>query len=261
MSDAIIETQTSGVMRATKAAYRELIKLSPARPAMAIIYLPCLLARSHCRSPTTSKASKESQHLDNSLRSFAAPQQYIHTHMYNTPFSRVISQSELAFPTSQSLASSPNLEAKNDMNNITTTTTTHSPLPTMATMSPPGTTTRPTPPSQVAPTSSAASKSWYSAPSAPAPTMIGPSRPKRMPAGRHVMIGGPSSPSSTLSPAASAGHAPEQSQQRLNNQHMSMRPMNQSMNAMSSSAQATNGSSYGNPNGPARTEKLDMPRA
>ncbi|KAK0511683.1 hypothetical protein JMJ35_006256 [Cladonia borealis] len=150
------------------------------------------------------------------------------------------------------------------MNNITaatTTTTTHSALPTTATMSPPGTTTRPTPPSQVGPTSSA-SKSWYSAPSAPAPTMIGPSRPKRMPAGRHVMIGGPSSPTSTLSQATPTGHhGPEPSQQRLNNQHMSTRPMNQSMNAMPSSAQATTGSSYGNPSGPARAEKVDMPRA
>ena len=39
MSDAIIETQTSGVMRTTKAAYREMMKLSLARPAMAFIYL------------------------------------------------------------------------------------------------------------------------------------------------------------------------------------------------------------------------------
>ena len=80
MSDEIIEKQTSGVMRANKAAYREMIKHFLARHAMAFIYLPVLLAPTVV-FPTRSKSSKESLHLDPSSRSFASPQQYIH-HIY-----------------------------------------------------------------------------------------------------------------------------------------------------------------------------------
>ncbi len=80
MSDAIIETQTSGVMRANKAAYREIIKLSLARSVMTFIYLSFLLAPTVV-FPQGQKSSKESLHLDPSSRSFASPQT-VHTHTY-----------------------------------------------------------------------------------------------------------------------------------------------------------------------------------
>ena len=81
MSDAIIETQRSGVMRATKAAYREMIKRSLARPAMPFIYLPCL-SRSHCRFPTVSrKSSKESLHPA-TFFTLVRVTTTVHTHTY-----------------------------------------------------------------------------------------------------------------------------------------------------------------------------------
>ena len=141
MSDAIIETQTSGVMRATKAAYREMIKLSRGNG----VHISPMSPPSHCRSPPRPNPSKESLHPAISSRSFASPQPYIHTHMYNNSFSQVIGQSEITFASPQTLASSPNPEAITKMNNITTTTT-HSALPTTGTMSPPAPTTRPTAP-------------------------------------------------------------------------------------------------------------------